>query len=376
MNCTLFISYFISYLVIEGEQMDEAIKCYGSSEMISKLKNKDSLFLCVIANTLTSRINGITGAGATPELTDYTPAADVELVMLGKTLCLPEIPKTVVEGVSTPTPAIITKAALDLADIPFLVADAGSAIKPNIPYITVNDTPGGDIRTGNAVQNAKEIFNKGLLLGKELSKLTNHLVIGESIPAGTTTALGILTAMGYEVDYKMSGSTPENPHNLKHSVVKNGLKCSGFTAEELKSDPFLAINVIGDPMIPAVAGIAMGSSVPVTLAGGTQMTAVCAIIKAISPNFDFNSLSIATTIFVSEDETSDINFIINQISEISIFAVDPNFGKSKTEGLINYTRGSVKEGVGAGGAMLAAILKGISVDEIRIKTESLCKEIF
>jgi uncharacterized protein (TIGR00303 family) len=182
--------------------------------------------------------------------------------------------------------------------------------------------------------------------------------------------------MGYEVDHKMSGSTPENPHNLKHSVVINGLKCSGYTAEELKSDPFLAINAIGDPMIPAVAGIAMGSSVPVTLAGGTQMTAVCAIIKSISPNFDFNSLSIATTIFVSEDETSDINFIINQISDISIIAVDPDFEKSDTEGLVNYTKGSVKEGVGAGGAMLAAILKGISVEEIRIKSEELCKEIF
>ena len=105
MNCTLFISYFITYLIIEGETMDEAIKCYGSSEMIRKLKNKDSLFLCVIASTLTSRINGITGAGATPELTDYTPAADVELVMLGKTFCLPEIPKTIIGGVSTPTPA-------------------------------------------------------------------------------------------------------------------------------------------------------------------------------------------------------------------------------------------------------------------------------
>ncbi len=356
--------------------MNEAIKCYGSSEMIQKLENKDSLFLCVIANTLTSRINGITGAGATPELTDYTPAADVELLILGKTLCLPEIPKTVVDGNSTPTPAIITKASLDLAEIPILIANAGSAIKPNIPYININETPGGDIRTGQAVQDSEKIFNNGLLLGKVLSKLTNHLVIGESIPAGTTTALGILTAMGYEVDHKMSGSTPENPHKLKHSVVKEGLENSGYTAEELKSEPFLAINAVGDPMIPAVAGIVMGSSVPVTLAGGTQMTAVCAVIKSISPNFDFNSLSIATTIFVSEDETSDINYIINQISDISIIAIDPNFEKSDTEGLVNYTKGSVKEGVGAGGAMLAAILKDVSVEEIRIKTEELCKKIF
>ncbi len=356
--------------------MDEAIKCYGSAEIILKLKNKDSLFLCVIANTLTSRIDGITGAGATPELTDYTPAADVELVMLGKTLCLPEIPKTVVADVSTPTPAIITKAALDLADIPILVVDAGAAIKPNIPYININETSGGDIRKGNAVQNSENIFKKGLILGKTLSKLTNHLVIGESIPAGTTTALGILTAMGYDVDHKMSGSTPKNPHKLKHDVVNNGLKVSGHKPGELKSEPFLAINAVGDPMIAAVAGIAMGSSVPVTLAGGTQMTAVCAVIKGISPNFNYNSISIATTVFVSEDETSDINFIINQISDISIIAVDPNFEKSNTEGLVNYTKGSVKEGVGAGGAMFAAMLKGITIEEIRMRAEELCKDIF
>jgi uncharacterized protein (TIGR00303 family) len=356
--------------------MDESINCYGSSKLISKLIDKDSLFLCVIANTLTSRITGITGAGATPELTDYTPAADVELVMLGKTICLPEIPKTVVSGVSTPTPAVITKAALDLADIPFLVADAGTAIKPDIPYIKINESPGDDINNGNAIQNSEKIFNNGYLLGKVLSKLTDHLVIGESIPAGTTTALGVLTAMGYKVDNKMSGSTPVNPHVLKHDVVKNGLKIAGYSEGELSSKPFIAINAVGDPMIPAVAGIVMGSSVPVTLAGGTQMTAVCAVIKGLSPNFDFSSILIATTVFVSEDETSDINFILNQISDIPIIAVDPKFEKSEIDGLVNYTKGSVKEGVGAGGAMFAAMLKGVSIDEIRLRTEKLCKEIF
>jgi len=356
--------------------MYEALKCYGSSEMIHKLKNKDSLFLCVIASTLTSRITGITGAGATPELTDYTPAADVELVTLGKPLCLSEIPKTVIANTSTPTPAVITKASLDLSNIPILVADAGAAVKPNIPYINLNETPGGNINTGKAVVNSEKIFDKGFMLGKTLSKLTDHLIIGESTPAGTTTALGVLTAMGYEVNHKISGSTPENPHTLKHRVVENGLKLSGCKVGELKNDPFKAIDAVGDPMIPAVAGIVMGSNIPITLAGGTQMTAVCAVLKGIFPEFDFNSLSIATTIFVAEDENSDINFIANQISDICIFAVDPFFEKSKTQGLINYTKGSVKEGVGAGGAMFAAMLKGISIDEIRIRTEELCREIF
>jgi uncharacterized protein (TIGR00303 family) len=356
--------------------MEGAIKCYGSADIIHKLKNKDPLFLCVIASTLTSRITGITGAGATPELTDYTPAADVELVMLGEPICLPEIPKTVVEGLAAPTPAVITKACLDLADIPLLVVDAGAAIKPNIPYVKLNESPGGDINKGNAIENSENIFNKGVLLGKTLSKLTDHILIGESTPAGTTTALGVLTAMGYEVDHKISGSTPENPHTLKHNAVENGLLNSGYKAGELVNKPFKAIDAVGDPMIPAVAGIAMGSTVPVTLAGGTQMTAVCAVIKGMSPEYDFSSLSIGTTIFVAEDETSDINFITNQIADIPIIAVDPYFEKSNTKGLVNYTKGSVKEGVGAGGAMLAAMLKNISIEDIRVKTENLCKEIF
>jgi uncharacterized protein (TIGR00303 family) len=356
--------------------MDEAIKCYGSSEIIQKLENKNSLFLCVIASTLTSRIPGITGAGATAELTDYTPAADVELVMLGEPRCLPEIPKTVVGGVAAPTPAVITKAAIDLAEIPFMAVDAGAAVKPNVPYVIINEKPGNDIKTGNAVSNAEEIFYKGILLGKTLSKLTDHIIIGESIPAGTTTALGVLTAMGYDVTHKISGSTPENPHVLKHKVVEEGLNRAGYSAGELQKMPFKAVEVVGDPMIPAVAGITVGSSVPVTLAGGTQMTAVCAFIKAAADDFDFSQLSIATTIFVAEDETSDINYISNQIADINILAVDPFFEKSEAEGLRNYTKGSVKEGVGAGGAMLAAMLRGISIDQIRIRTEDLCRDIF
>lgn len=355
--------------------MDQAIKSYGSQEVLSKLQNKDTLFLCVIASTLTSRIPGITGAGASPELTDYTPAADVELIIRGEPQCLPEIPQTLVEGQAAPTPAVITKAALGMAKIPFLVADAGSAIKPNIPYVEINDKPGQNIISGLAVENPEEIFNKGKILGETLSKLTNHLIIGESTPAGTTTALGVLAAMGYDAWGKVSGSTPENPHDLKRQTVEKGLRAADLM-DEVPLNPFKAVEAVGDPMIPAVAGITAGSNVRVTLAGGTQMTAVCAFLKEAITDFSFDNVSIATTIFVARDENSDIHYISKQIAPINIFAVDPGFEKSENSGLKNYVKGVVKEGVGAGGAMLAANLKGVSIDEIRIRTEDLCKEIF
>jgi len=352
------------------------IKCYGSPSILDNLQNKDPLFLCVIATTKTSSIPGITGAGATPELTDYTPAADLEIVMCGKPKCLPEIPQTVLGDEPAPTPAVITKACLEIADIPIMVADAGAEVKPDVPYIRLGEKPGEDIRTGNAVENAGELFEKGVMLGKTLSKITDHLIIGESTPAGTTTALGVLTALGYDAKQKVSGSMPENPHNLKYEVVLEGLKAAGYREGEIVKDALRAVEIVGDPMIPAVAGIVIGSSVPVTLAGGTQMTAVCSVIKGIDPEFDFSDLCITTTIFVAEDETADINYIARQIADINIFAVDPEFEKSSVAGLKSYLDGSVKEGVGAGGAMMAAMLKDINVDDIRVKIEDLCNKIF
>ena len=356
--------------------MKDNIKQFGRAGDLPAGEDADSLFLCVIASTRTSNIPGITGAGVTPELTDYTPAADVELIVHGKPLCLPKIPQTIIEGTAAPTPAVITKASLELADIPFLVADAGAAIKPDLPYFNINQKPGRNIQSGNAVSDPEKLFNKARILGKNISKLTDHIFIGESTPAGTTTALGVLTAMGYDGDHKVSGSMPENPHKLKQKVVSAGLAASGFKVGELASHPFKAVEVVGDPMIPVVAGVVAGSEVPVTLAGGTQMMAVCAVVKEALPEFNWDELSIATTIFVAEDETSDINYISRQIADNTIYAVDPHFEKSQNEGLRNYLKGSVKEGVGAGGAMMAAILKGVPIDDIRTRTEELCRELF
>ncbi len=352
------------------------IKCYGSSKILKKLQYENPLFLCIIATTKTSNIPGITGAGATPELTHYTPAADLELVIYGAPKCLPEIPKTVVGDEATPTPAVITKACLEIADIPLIVVDAGAEVKPDVPYIKLGNKSGQDIRTGKSVLNARELFKKGLMLGKTLSKITDHLIIGESTPAGTTTALGVLMALGYDARMMVSGSMPENPHELKHEVVLEGLKAAGYKEGDVVGDALRAVEIVGDPMIPAMAGIVIGSSVPVTLAGGTQMTAVCAVIKGIEKDFDFSNLCIATTIYVAEDETSDINYITGQIAPIPIFALDPEFEKSSLKGLNNYLTGSVKEGVGAGGALMVATQKGRYMGDIRLKIEEICKNIF
>ena len=353
--------------------MIDGITTYGSSELITKLQETDdAVFLLTIGTTETSKISGLSGAGASPELTEYTPAADAEFMVLGNVRCTQEAAETVVGDAAAPTPARLTKAALQLANIPFVIIDAGSKIKPDVEYVSFGKEYGRDIRTGKGILNPLEIFENAKDLGAELSRRHEMLIIGESIPAGTTTALGVLKALGYEANEKVSGSMPHNPHDLKSNVVNEGLENAGIKPGE--ADAIQAIGAVGDPTLPAVAGLVLGSDIPIILAGGTQMAATCAIIKSIQPSFDFSRINLATTVFVAGDETADLFGILNQIDDnITIHVVDPRFEESEHKGLQNYLKGFVKEGAGAGGAMFTALVLGNAVENLKKKIEKVCK---
>ncbi len=49
--------------------------------------------------------------------------------------------------------------------------------------------------------------------------------------------------------------------------------------------------------------------------------------------------------------------MVKSISDIPVLSVDPKLKDSKFDGLRAYSKGFVKEGVGAGGSMIASILK-------------------
>src|SRR3989337_3456602 len=120
---------------------------------LKKLSGKQPLFVCTIGTTETAKIRGISAAGALPELTDYTPPADIELLLLGKCKCIHGVPVTP-EGI--PTPALITMSALRLANIPALAVNGGLRIQPRVPFLELGAKPGRDIRTGKAVDNVEE----------------------------------------------------------------------------------------------------------------------------------------------------------------------------------------------------------------------------
>jgi len=328
---------------------------FKAEAFINELEGKKPLFVCTIATTETAKIQGISAAGKYPEFTDYTPPADAELLLLGKCKCIAGVPVTP-DGI--PTPALITMSALRLADIPVLVASGGLKVKPQIPFLDFGGNPGKDIRTGNSVDNVEEVIQRATIAGEHLAKTADYLVIGESIPGGTTTALGVLSAMGVNAKGKVSSSMPENPHGLKTETVRTGLAASGVSFGSLAKNPVKAVSCLGDPMMPAFSGLVIGAAtqVPVLMAGGTQMSAVLAVVNALNPDVLCN-VAVGTTRWVTSDGSSDLKGIVSHISDVPILAADIDFGPSRFEGLKAYEKGVVKEGVGAGGAAIAAMTK-------------------
>ena len=262
-------------------------------KFLTRISGKNPLFVCTLGTTETGKISGISAAGANPEITDYTPPADIELLLLGKCKCINGVPVTP-DGI--PTPALVTMSALKLANISTLPVNAGLRILPHVPFLELGAKPGRDIRTGKAVENAQEVLQRAKLAGEILSSTADYLVIGESIPGGTTTALGVLLAMGIDARGKVSSSMPGNPHDLKIKTVEEGLRALKLEFGALANDPLKAISCVGDPMMPAFAGLVLGAAqkVPVLMAGGTQMSAVLAVINALNPHV-LGNVAIGTT---------------------------------------------------------------------------------
>lgn len=325
------------------------------------------LFVCILANTGTARIPGISAAGKSPEMTDYTPAADAELVETGSVFSISE-PAMCPSG--APTPAVLTRASMLLTGIPCLFINAGLNIRPKIPFIDLNTHPGNDIRKELAVPDAANIYRASADLGRKLSKLSDFIMIGESVPGGTTTAMGVLRALGH--NGRVSSSFPDNPADIKESVVDEGMKASGISFGSLKNKPLRAVECMGDTMIAAAAGLVDGSSTKTILAGGTQMVSVLSVIKAMGLKRD---VSIATTCYVENDRSANFREMTELLGYQSYIA-DPGFSSSTIAGLRMYEKGEVKEGVGAGGAMLAAAMLGFSQKEFREKTEEVYRSLF
>src|SRR5208337_3310723 len=103
----------------------------------------------------------------------------------------------------------------------------------------------------------ERVFENARLFGETIAKLADYLILGESIPGGTTTALAVLCALGIDARGKVSSSMPINPHDLKSQVVNNAMKRLNLRIGDLEADPLEAVSSLGDLMMVTVAGIAL-----------------------------------------------------------------------------------------------------------------------
>ncbi|MBW4580736.1 MAG: TIGR00303 family protein [Tildeniella nuda ZEHNDER 1965/U140] len=332
------------------------------------------IFACVLGFTATGLLPGISAAGKTPADRQYTAIADAEFLYHGPrahpTCPLP--PLTV--GAS---PALISRAIIAEQQIPLYLFNAGLPSVPAVPAIDLGGAPADCLSQGQALTlpTIEHLLQQGLLWGAKLAvKSSSYLILGECVVGGTTTALAVLTGLGIAAAGKVNSSHPACNHDQKWSLVKTGLQRSGLWGSELKDaepyatphtlhpTPLQLVAAIGDPMQVVVAGMAITASRTggVLLAGGTQMLAVYALLRAIAEFYHLawqsERIVIGTTRWVADDPTGDTVGLAHLVGDVPLIATQLSFATSRHEQLRAYEQGFVKEGVGAGGCAIAASL--------------------
>ena len=304
------------------------------------------MLVIVAGATRTARIERITAAGPDPESRAHTPSVDAEIVRYGRPVSRPSVP-TSPDG--TPTPALVTRAALDLVAAEPVIVDAGLSADTAAPTVSVDASPGEDVRTPEPVADAERVVRRARAVGRQLP--TERLVIGETIPAGTTTALGVLAALGERET--VSSSLPENPLDRKRAVVSEGLAAAGVERGALAGRPVAAVRRMGDPVLAAAFGLAEGALAAgreVTLGGGTQLATVAAMLA----HDGREPPPLATTSFLAADESAELDALAADL-DLSVQVTDPGFdARPAHPATAGYLAGEAKEGVGMGGALALA----------------------
>jgi len=306
-------------------------------------------FVLVAGTTKTARIDGISAAGADSDLVAHTPSADAELIEYGHLVRAPSLP---VSPTGCPTPAAVTRAVRERVGFETLVVDGGLAEPTGAPTVGVGATPGRDIRETDPVPTAPGAWVAARDLGRALPD--DELVIGETIPGGTTTALGVFRALGRggeeAAGVPVSSSLPANPLDLKREVVDAAFEASDLAPGDAAYRPELAVRFLGDPVLATVAGLTAGaleSGTEVTLGGGTQMLAVAALVRHAGVAA---TLSVATTTYVAADAGLDA---AAAALDCDLVVTDPGFD-GRDDPLARYAAGEAKEGAGMGGALRLA----------------------
>ena len=337
---------------------------------------KDSLpdgkadFLLAASVTRTCKIEGITQAGI-PGLIPLTPTLDAEFIINEKVFSIGELAET---PTGVPTPALITRAIHNLNAFSSIeILDLGLQTKPkNSLSHNFDILPSASIASGADID-AKEVFAKGMSYGRSYELKGNYLILGESTPSGTTTALASALALGYDCADDFSSSFLNVPNSIKQETVKKALS---LTNDSMTN--FEKLGVVSDNMLIFCAGFLLEASrrFHVVLAGGTQMAACLLIADKLREDvlmqLKSENITIATTKWVAKDKNSDIAHILSLLSYTShAVYTEFSFANAEIPVLKKYDEGEAKEGVGAGAALAYGATNKLSNEAVLNEIETL-----
>ena len=342
----------------------------GTSDFIESLRGKKATFMLALSNTKTANIEGITQAGI-PGMIHLTPTLDSEFLCIGDVRSLDNIAETP-KGV--PTPALISRGIHLLSPYGRIeLLDLGLEVKPKVSYFKLHDfeiEPSDNIAKGAKIE-AQEIFQKGVNFGQSYQCKDEYIILGESVPSGTTTAMATALGLGYRVEKCFSSSFKEVPDTIRENTLKLAL-----SNIENRNDIFATLGKVGDNMLIFNAGFILGlnNRVPLVLAGGTQMACVLLVVDKIlqlmGGTIETSNLALCTTKWVAEDKNSNIQTLLTLPRfSINAYYADFDFSLTQHPALKLYDEGEAKEGVGAGGALMYGFLNAISKEEITKQVE-------
>jgi uncharacterized protein (TIGR00303 family) len=326
--------------------------------------------MLALSNSYTFKIEGITQAGI-PNMIHLTPTLDAEFMCVGEVRCLENIAETP-KGV--PTPALMSRAVHLLKPFHNIeLLNLGLEVTPKLDYFTQYSfgiNPSGSIDIGANID-AEAIFQKGVEFGQSYECKSDYLILGESVPSGTTTAYATAKALGYKVEGLFSSSFKNSPNSIKEETIKKALS-------NIKNGDniFDILGKVSDNMIIFNAGFILGlnGKINVILAGGTQMAGVLLVVNSIlrdmQGEIDSSNLALCTTKWVAEDKNSDIKALLEMLDfPINSYYSDFDFSLSSHPALKLYDDGEAKEGVGAGGALVYGLINGLSQEDITKRVE-------
>lgn len=348
-----------------------------ASQWLQSRRGQQPLFTCILGFTETGLIPGISAAGATPADRRYTALADAEFLVNGPR-CNPAYPLPPLNGGASPV--LISRALIEALRWRVKVVNAGLRDNPSVPTIPTGGIPARCLSTGRALNRAvvEQLFAAGLRLGEQLCTTAapippDYLLISECVVGGTSTALAVLLGLGIDAIDRVNSSHPTCNHAQKLALSLEGLRRSGLgewnphrkrVEGPLNCDPLAIVAAVGDPMQPLAAGMALAASRfgGALLAGGTQMLAVYALARAIARRRNLpwhpEAIAVGTTRWVAADPTADLVGLAQAIAPLAeapiVLSTALSFAQSSWAQLRAYEAGFVKEGVGAGGAAIAA----------------------